>query len=50
MIHIFTNTLGWALIDKKVRPSVGSELLGAELGGCGMLMENLSRWIDKGLQ
>ena len=41
MIQVFTKTLGWATVQKKK--------CGPVLGGCGMLMECLSRWIDKSL-
>ena len=49
MIQVFTKTFGWAAIHEKVRPCVGSELLGcldAELDGCGMLTEILIEWMD----
>ena len=36
-------------IHKKSGPVRGRNSLDAELGGCGMLMENLSQWIDKSL-
>ena len=38
----------WAivLVHTKCGPVRGRNSLDAELGGCGMLMENLSQWID----
>ena len=47
MIQAFTDALGWAPIHKKCGPVQGQNSLDAELGGCGMLMENLRQWIDK---
>ena len=47
MIQAFMNGLGWAPIHKKCGPVQGQNSLDAELGGCGMLMENLRQWIDK---
>ena len=38
MIQAFTKNLGWAPYPLKMRPQCNS--LDAELGGCGMLMEN----------
>ena len=51
MIQAFTKTLGWApVLKKKNGPVLGRNSLDAEVGGCGMLMEILSQWIDKSMQ
>ena len=46
MIQAFTETLGWDPIHKKCGPVRGRNSLDAELGGCGMLMDNLNQWIN----
>ena len=47
MIQAFTKTLGWVPIYKICGSATGQNFLDAELGGCGMLLENLRPWIDK---
>ena len=47
MVQAFTKTLGLARIHKKCGLVMGRNSLDAELGGCGMLMESSSQWIDK---
>ena len=37
---------GWSTFYKKCGPVPGVDSLDAELGGCGMLMDNLCHWID----
>ena len=46
MIMACSEALGWFPIFKKCGPVVGQNSLDAELGGCGMLMDNLCQWID----
>ena len=46
VIHAFTKTLGWVPICKKCWAVTGQNSLDAELGGCGMQLENLRPWID----
>ena len=38
---------GWSPIYKKCGPVPGINSLDAELGGCGMLTDNMCQWIDK---
>ena len=47
LIQTFTEALGWVPIYKKCGPVLGQSSLDAELGGCGLLMENVRPWIDK---
>ena len=47
VIQAFTESLGWVSTYKKCGPVTGRSSLDAELGGCGMLLENLRRWINK---
>ena len=47
MIQAFTKTLGLARIHKKCGLVMGRNSLDAELGGCGMLIESSSQWVDK---
>ena len=47
MIQAFTKTLDWVPVYKKCGPVTGRNSLDAELGGCGLLLENLRPWIDK---
>ena len=49
MLQVFTKTLGWAAVQKECGPVLGRNSRDAELGGCGRLMENLCRGIDKRL-
>ena len=37
----------WSAFNKKCWPVPGVTSVDAELGGCGMLVENLCRWVDK---
>ena len=43
MIQVFTKT--WVSIHKRCAPTRGRNSLDAELGGCGLLMDNLNQWI-----
>ena len=49
MIQVFIKTLGWATVQQQCGRDLGLNSLDAEQGGCGMLMENWSQWIDKSL-
>ena len=47
LIMTCSEILGWFPIYKKCGPVSGSNSLDAELGGCGMLTDNMCQWIDK---
>ena len=47
LIQAFAEALGWIPIYKKCGPVVGQNSLDAELGGCGVLTDDLRQWIDK---
>ena len=49
MIQALTKILGGTPIHTKCGRVRCRNALDAELGGCGMLMENLSQWVDKSL-
>ena len=51
-IRVFTHSLGWDFFFKKKKtgPVLGRNSLDAELGGYGMLLENVSQCIDKNMQ
>ena len=42
-----SKTKRWVMIYKKCGPVPGRNSLDAELGGCALLVKNLSQWIDK---
>ena len=46
-MSFFMQGLGWVIRYKKCEPVQGSNSLGAELGGCAMLIESLKLWLQK---
>ena len=47
MILACSEALGWFPINKKFGPVLGQNSLDADLGGGGMLADNLCQWIDR---
>ena len=45
VIMAYSDSHGWSIFFKKCGPVPGNNSLHAELGGCGMLMDDLCHWM-----
>ena len=43
----FSDPHGWFPFHKKCGPVPGKSSLKAEMGGCGMLIDNSQQWMEK---